>query len=50
MEGPVEEAQHFLGLGRIGLLLLHQNEAGAGYRPAVGARLVRQQQIEAWRL
>src|SRR3569833_1618005 len=38
--GPVEELQHFLALGGIGLGLVHQDESCAGDRPAVLARLI----------
>ena len=48
--GPVEEVEHLLaGLGLV-LLLVHQDEGRAGDRPALLARLVGQQQVEARRL
>ena len=41
LEGPVEELQHFLALGRVSLRLVHQDVGHARDRPAGLARLVR---------
>ena len=45
--GPVEEVEHRLGHVGLLLALVHQDEAGAGDRPAAVARLVGEQQVEA---
>src|ERR1051325_5866064 len=47
--GPIEEIESGAGVLRFRLLLVHQDEAGAGDRPAVFARLVGQEQVEARR-
>src|SRR5690349_14154435 len=44
--GPVEEIQRLARDIGLGLLLVHQDEARPGDRPAVFARLVGEQQVE----
>src|ERR1700733_15610150 len=44
---PGKELQRLVDGGRIARLLVHQNEAGAGDRPTLGARLIGQYQVVA---
>src|SRR5882672_1343055 len=48
--GPAEELQDFLGLVAVGLRFVHQDEGRSGDRPAVLARLVGEDLVEAGRV
>src|SRR6266513_5536343 len=45
---PLEELEDLYGFCRVGLHLVHQDESRAGYGPAVFARLVGEDLVEAW--